>query len=435
MNSPPRLGVWIGVILAALTSAHAEAQSLPVPAPPDARFALAYYCNPTCTDDELGALDEALEAIETTDGFSDRVATPQRIMGLGGVDFGIPDAEFVAAYGVGVDQPESLAASQMVVLAWFAAPRAQAETTLATARAAFARLAEQGGGWVEDLDTQNLYGAEAWAQLDPRGPISHWYVIDEQGEESVTLVTRGLRRFGDFELTVSDLDPAVAPDVSWALNAVAESLHPLGDVGPTVNVDTPAARGVASLTPVAAPAEDPTAALLSVSFDGSVTVPVDEVPASAVVPGEHQPEAPTPGAPPAGAPQAGAATEAVAPASPAPVLPTPAPATLAEARRQVAERLAGPLFEHFQRGLAPGEVIAVSVPFRTRAGGSEYLWVEIDRWNAQGMGGRVATDPYDVSGLRRGDSVAVSPGEVYDYVYKRADGTKEGNLTRPFRQD
>lgn len=422
------------VILAALASANAEAQSPTVPAPPDARFALAYYCNPTCTDDDLAALDRNLGSVAAADAFSPRVASPQRIMGLGGVDFGIPDADFVDAYGVGIEDPAAVGASQVVVLAWFASPRAQARDTLATAHAAFAALARTNGGWVEDLDTQSLYSATSWAALDPRGPLTGWYVIDEvdEGTESggsLDLVTRGLRRFGDFELRVDDLDPALAADVSWAITAVAETLHPLGDVEPTVAIDTDAARGVATLTPVPPPADDPDAAVLRVSFDGSVTVPVDEPPA---------PEAPAP-VEASAAPPSPAQPVAAPPTGPAAVVPAPAaaaaPASLADARRQVQARLAGPLYDAFSRGLAPGEVIAVSVPFRTRSGGTEYLWVEVDRWDARGMGGRLATEPYDVSGLRRGDSVAVSPTEVYDYVYKRADGTKEGNLTRPFRQD
>lgn len=397
------------VILAALASANADAQAPTLPVPPDARFALAYYCNPTCTDEDLDALDTALASIESSDGFSEHVASPQRIMGLGGTDFGIPDADFVTAYGVGVDDPAALAASQMVVLAWFAAPRERAVDTFATAHTAFAALARGNGGWVEDLDTQSLFGADAWASRDPRGPIDLWFVIEDDAESdddpSVSVTTRGLRRYGDFELVVPEVDATAAGDVSWALSAIAATLHPMGDISASVTVATESANGIATLELLPPPADDPTAAVLKVNFEGSITVPVDE------------PDAPE-------APEAAEVESNDA---------APAPRTLAEARAAVRAAVAGPLRDAFARGLADSEVIAVSVPFRTRSGGTEYLWVEVDRWSEQGMGGRVATEPFDVNGLHKGDSVAINAADIYDYVWKKGDGSKEGNLTRPFR--
>ncbi|MBM4368946.1 MAG: DUF2314 domain-containing protein [Deltaproteobacteria bacterium] len=402
------------VILAALASANADAQAPALPVPPDARFALAYYCNPTCTGDDLDALDAALASIESSDAFSDHVGAPKRIMGLGGTDFGIPDADFVTAYGVGVDDPAALAASQMVVLAWFASPREQAVESFAAAHSAFSALARANGGWVEDLDTQSLFGAEAWATRDPRGPIDLWFVIEDDAESdddpAVAVATRGLRRYGDFELLVPEVDASAAGDVSWALSAIATTLHPMGDVSPSVTVATESASGVATLELLAAPADDPTAAVLKVNFEGSITVPVEEpLPVEAAAPSVAAP----------------IASEARAPVA--------APTTLAEARAAVRAAVGGPLRDAFARGLADNEVIAVSVPFRTRNGGTEYLWVEVDRWEERGMGGRLATEPLDVNGLHEGDSVAINMVDIYDYVWKRADGSKEGNLTRPFR--
>ncbi|MBM4393353.1 MAG: DUF2314 domain-containing protein, partial [Deltaproteobacteria bacterium] len=114
-------------------------------------------------------------------------------------------------------------------------------------------------------------------------------------------------------------------------------------------------------------------------------------------------------------------------------VPAAAPTTLAEARAAVRAAVGGPLRDAFARGLAANEVIAVSVPFRTRSGGTEYLWVEVDRWDGRGMGGRLATEPFNVNGLHEGDGVAINIADIYDYVWKKADGSKEGNLTRPFR--
>ncbi|MBM4392305.1 MAG: hypothetical protein FJ090_14385, partial [Deltaproteobacteria bacterium] len=324
------------VILAALASANADAQSPALPVPPDARFALAYYCNPTCTGDDLDALDAALASIESSDGFSDHVARPQRIMGLGGTDFGIPDADFVTAYGVGIDDPGALAASQMVVLAWFAAPREQALESFALAHGAFAALARANGGWVEDLDTQSLFGAVAWATRDPRGPIDLWFVIEDDAESdddpAVAVSTRGLRRYGDFELLVPEVEASAAGNVSWALSAIATTLHPLGDISPNVSVATESASGVATLELLPPSAEDPTAAVLKVNFEGSITVPIDEP-----VPGEaaEMVDAPPIDAPPIDAPPIDTPPIDTPPIDTEATVPAAAPTTLAEARAAV----------------------------------------------------------------------------------------------------
>ena len=125
----------------------AKARALaPPPLPPDARFALALFCDPTCSDEVMTDLDVALAPIRARNGVPERAAKPLRIMGVAGVEFGIPDAAFVEAFGVGVDRPEALGQSQQVLLAWFAGPREDALTTLATAHAAFAAAAEKSKG-------------------------------------------------------------------------------------------------------------------------------------------------------------------------------------------------------------------------------------------------------------------------------------------------
>ena len=408
------------VLLTVLATTSSAAEEGPIPPLPDARFALALYCNPTCDESVMATLDEQLGAIESADDFSDRVARPQRIMGLGGVDFGIPDADFVTAYGIDVDRPESLARSEMVLLAWFAAPRERSIDTFATAHAAFAQAARTSGGWVEDLDTQLLFGADSFAARDPRGDPSAWYVIDDEpmsgeaGTESAStelrLFTRGLRRYGDFELVAESVSPDAAPDVSWVLEAVATTLHPTADVRPVLTIATPSANGKATLAPVVASAEDPTSLALKVSFEGELSVPVDIE------------DAPVAAAPP------------LTPADPPPSIPdSREPTTLDEARSRVAEALANTLYPAFSVGLAPGDVLAINVPFGTRTGGQEYLWIEVTAWAGTTLYGKLATNPANVESLSFGQLVNVQQSDVFDYVYKRANGDKSGNWTKPFR--
>lgn len=415
------------VLLAVLAATSSAAEEGPIPPLPDARFALALYCNPTCDDGVIATLDERLTSIESADNFSDRVARPQRIMGIGGVDFGIPDADFVEAYGIDVDRPEALAQSQMVLLAWFASPRESSISTFATAHAAFAEVARNSGGWVEDLDTQMLFGAESFAARDPKGDPSWWYAIDdapmsgEAGAETASaelrLFTRGLRRYGDFELVAENVAPDSAADVSWVLGAVASTLHPAGEIRPVMAIATESAKGQATLVPVPASEEDPTTMALKVSFEGELSVPVD-----VEAPSENEAAAASP-------------TSPLTPADPPPVVPSAVePATLAEARARVAEDLANTLYPAFSAGLSPGDVLAVNVPYRTRAGGPEYLWIEVTAWSGTTIYGRLATKPVDVEGLVMGQVINFQQSNVYDYVYKRANGEKTGNWTKPFRQ-
>ena len=400
------------------------ASAAAMPIVPDARFALALYCNPRCDDDVLDKLDDALGDIDSDDSFSDQVATPVRIMGIGGVDFGIPDADFIATFGPDISNPEGLQRSEMVVLAWFAGPREQSMETFAIAHAAFADAASRASGWVEDLDTQLLFDAEGWRSRDPRGPLSDWFVVEpapmNDGTDRLHMVTRGLRRFGDFELAVDGVAPEAGTDVGWVLDAVAATLHPLGEVHDEESVDAESARGTAKLEVATPRDDDPQGPILRVRFVGEVLVSPEPAIAAAVdVTVVSEPSA--------------AATPIP---EPAPVLaPAPAPAapqSLAEATARVRTDLAG-LEAAWRTGLPAGDVLAVNVPMNTRFGGLEYLWVEVSRWEAGGLSGRVVSEPYEVPGVQRGDTLNFRQSEVYDYIYKRADGTKSGSLTKAFR--
>lgn len=411
--------------------APAAAQA-PPPLPPDARFALALFCAPTCGEEVVNALDEGLASISAKDGFPESAGRPLRIMGLAGTDFGIPDAAFIELYGVGVDRPEALTQSQEVLLAWFAGPREEALETLTVAHSAFAAAAKLSGGWVEDLDTQRIYGAEAWAKLDPRGPITDWFVVDAEPMElgadpetatTLRLVTRGLRRYGDFELVVEDVPTEAAGDVSFVVNALAEEVRRRGVGSGQLSVATPTVRGKATFRSVARRDTDPEEPLLRATFDGEITLPAD--PAAAPVAEDAPPPVPVAEAAPVEPAGIGArrpsATDAAAPA-----------ATLADAQRLARERFARVVKPAFVAGLPPGEAVAVKAPFRARSGDDEYMWVELRRIDGAELSGVLLNEPYDVPGLRKGDPIQLSEADIFDYVWKRADGSREGNTTAAF---
>lgn len=142
--------------------------------------------------------------------------------------------------------------------------------------------------------------------------------------------------------------------------------------------------------------------------------------ASTVPPAPEAPVAPT-------APDASAMPLAI-PVAEAPAEPTNLDEAVAYARARLAREV-GPAF---RAGLPAGEVVAVKVPFRTRAGTHEYMWVELTEWDGSLLTGRLANDPRDVPGMRKGDVVRVNEAEIWDYVWKRADGTREGGWTKAF---
>lgn len=398
----------------------------------DARFALALYCNPTCDDSVLDGLERDLASIPAVEGFDEVATTPGRMMGLAdttaspyGKDggFEVPDAEYLAAFGTGVDRPEELAGSQSVVLAWFVAPRDRALATLATAHAAFANAALASTGWVEDLDTQGVYGHAAWAAKAPDGPLTDWFVIDnnpsaDTPEGELRLVSRGLRHLGDRDLVLDQVPADSAGDAAYVLNSVALALHGRADVPPTLALDTADARGTATLSVVDAVDGDPEAPLVQVTFKGQVLV-------DATLGGEPAPEAPVEALVEAPAPLASAPAPAAAPAS-------PRPDTLAEAQAAARARLAGIVHSAYEQGLQPGEKLAVSVPFPNPDGTREYLWVEVRGWRGSIISGVVATTPVKTRAVVAGQSVTIDQAQVFDYVWKKADGTREGNTTAAF---
>jgi uncharacterized protein YegJ (DUF2314 family) len=424
--------MWLSLTSLALAGA-------PPPLPPDARFAIALFCAPTCEDTVFDAVDAALSAIPARDGFPADASRPMRIMGIAGPEFGIPDAAFVEQFGVGVDRPDALQQSQEVLLAWFAGPRDRAVDTFAAAHAAFALAAERSNGWVYDLDTQTLYGSAAWKAADPRRGPEGWYMVDAEPMDEadpdgpVRVLTRGLRRYGDFELLVEDVDPAAAADVAFVLNAVATAAHGRSALPDTLRVDSDSVRGKATLASAERRDTDPEDPILRVRFEGEITVPVEQDDAAAD-------DGAATGAPAAVtamdvAPSPAAA--AVTPVSPSgdvplPATPSVAPRSLEEAQAQARARLLGPLRVEFSAGLPAGAALAVKAPFRTRSGGVEYMWVELRAWTDASMRGTLLNEPWDVEGVKKGDTVDVRPDDVFDYLYKRADGTREGNTTAPF---
>ena len=413
----------------------------------DARFALALYCNPICTESVFDGLEHDLSAIPAVDGFAEVAVSAGRLMGLADTTaspyaddagFAVPDQPFIDAYGQGVDRTEELFESQAVILVWFSSPRQHALTTWTTAHMAFANAAKSANGWVEDLDTQTLYGQATWAAKQPGGPLTDWFVVENSEASAageVRMVTRGLRRFGGRELVMVHVPTDSAGDAARVLNAVASSLHGAADSGMleqaaddgcawSIEVNTGEARGNACLADTPAIAGDPEPPLVAVLFKGQIFSDASlGGPPEAQVAGAASVASPAPTGTPA---PAGIEVPA------ARLPPADPPRSLAEAQDAMRSRLSSAVRAALGAGLASGEAIAVSVPFPASDGGREYLWVDLQRWDGSVLGGVVITQPSKARSVSKGQTVTFDQAEVFDYVWKHADGTREGNTTAPF---
>lgn len=105
------------------------------------------------------------------------------------------------------------------------------------------------------------------------------------------------------------------------------------------------------------------------------------------------------------------------------------------AARDAARAKMPELRDRFNRGLRPGEVLMVKAPFATDHEGREWMWVEVAAWKGDRITGTLQNTPDDVQHLKQGQDVVVSQAELFDYLFKRADGTLEGNTTGAIIQE
>ena len=83
-------------------------------------------------------------------------------------------------------------------------------------------------------------------------------------------------------------------------------------------------------------------------------------------------------------------------------------------------------------GLASGDRLYVKSPFEGPGGEVEYLWVQVVSWQGPAITGVLRSEPAWAQELAAGDVVDVAQGRVFDYLWRRADGTSEGNETEAF---
>ncbi len=85
--------------------------------------------------------------------------------------------------------------------------------------------------------------------------------------------------------------------------------------------------------------------------------------------------------------------------------------------------------DEFADGVPDMNNLAVKAPFATASGGTEWMWVSVTSWKGDTIRGVLDNDPYDVPSLKHGSKVEVNESAIFDYIYRKADGTQMGGKT------
>jgi uncharacterized protein YegJ (DUF2314 family) len=463
-----------------ILSLLATAQAAPPSFVPDARFGLALYCSPTCSDELITALEAALEPIEQRRRLPRAAAEPLRSMGLVTVeDFGRPDLGTLGSLADGLDDAAiaSIEASQEVLVVSFAAPRERIVELNAAAYPAVLSVVSGGDTVIEDLATGRLFDAASFAEqvgLVTADPLdtSAFFVLEISGDEGepTDLETSGLRALGLHDMRIEDLSDEQLDDQAALINAVAQLAWEQGGLSSRMFVSEAAiqqttarhrAVGIEGTVYVqSAQSSWSTSAdpMVRLGFDGRFDAdpadPLSAYPQDMVDAPEPEPmpepeatSEPEPEAEPDAEPEAEPALES-GPEQPASAVVSdgsmashdgspehhsaPPPATLIETQTRALARLDGAVRRAWDAGLPSGDRLYVKSPFTSTEGSVEYLWVQVVSWRGSSIDGVLRSEPSWVTGLASGDVVALDQAAVFDYLWRRADGSSEGNETEVF---
>ncbi|MEL6344228.1 MAG: DUF2314 domain-containing protein [Myxococcota bacterium] len=386
------------------------ANAAPEP-PPDARGAIAVYCANRCAElDASFAPQNRLPA---------RARAPVLSVERWGSDFDLPTAEQIASLSNG-DLSGLSEARDVALLSW-AAPADQSQ--IAATRAMRAALSM--GEWFEDLDSGLLLDESTLRDQLERVQGNHPDVtaliaLDgaEIADGQFRLVTRGMAKLGLPDLIMDELNEDEINGAALVLNTTAQMLFERGYStigrldGGAIRADAvrTLACGVTGdlvLKDAEPQPNDPLGPLATVSFSGTIQacVPSPEAPITLAAPPPEQ--------------------------SPPPVATPPSGAALEAAKSAAMSQLQGPIRQRFAAGLSPDEMLWVKAPFDGPQGRTEWMWVEVQQWRSDGLIiGPLTSTPRLSTDLKRGDVVAVDSSTVFDYLWKREDGTRAGNTTQ-----
>jgi uncharacterized protein YegJ (DUF2314 family) len=324
-------------------------------------------------------------------------------------------------------RPGVVAGSRVLVLDFYVSRRDAVEANRRIGLLMSA-LADATGGLPWDEESRRLFSAAAWR----KSRVDSWYggipdmreqiVMDEYRDgEFLRVVTLGMRKFALPDLVADGVTYHISRNIGHTVNACAQTLVEGGvirDKRLTLNfasIRHPAVRetmqakpgpgatgrSVVSLTPARPEQGDADNILLDIDFPvtGSGKQERQQAAMAALFGSTDSITKVR-----SGDPELNAARD--------------------RARRRLPE-----LRQRFMQGLEPSEHIVVKGPFHINDGRTEYMWVEVSRWSGSTIRGILTNDPFWVKGLKAGSRVTVREDDVFDYIWRRPDGTELGNET------
>jgi uncharacterized protein YegJ (DUF2314 family) len=346
-------------------------------------------------------------------------------------DHVVPDADSLRyrGHGLSKEQEVALQKTTQALILDFAFPKKDVWRALRSANEFVEELAHQTGGLVWDEETRAIFSSEAWHKIRLDGwqgvvpSMKSQITIDAyENGEFIREISMGMKKVGLPDVVVEEV-PRVSDALAGSLiNLVAQSMAEghLAETNRTYKVDIQAIQNanfreslLKTLKPNATKVAclniwrgvpekgDPNNELIEIGFDRYAGADMHEKEAAAfswlfgwedsVKHIRHTHE------------------------------------LLAESQK---ERGNLPKLERdFAVGLKPGESIALKAPFQTPDGGTEYMWVEVQRWKNGKIKGVLIDDPEYVPSLHDGAIVEIKEAEVFDYVRHFPDGHDEGNTT------
>lgn len=343
-------------------------------------------------------------------------------------DFRVPEKESLRYFseGLSAEDEDALLASQAVSVLSFRGPGGQATTQYRAALRLMATLVRELGGYPWDEESRRVYTAKSfqslldhWQGNEPK--ISDHIVLHAYRDgELIRIVSLGMVKFGLPDLAINQVSSK--DEVMGTLaNLVCQTLLERGTLDPggqlVVSIDRlkhaefraelmdkandNAKRSVALRLVNSFPREgDADNRLLEIAFPGAANS-LQEAQAAvgfelfgghdSIVRVKHD------------------------------------AALLAASER--ARKRALSIGKRYAKQPPFGEQLLVKVPFRTTDGGTEWMWVEVVRWDGDKIDGILQNDPFDVPALKSGSRVEVKASEIFDYVLSKSDGSQEGNET------
>jgi uncharacterized protein YegJ (DUF2314 family) len=450
------LRAFATVLAASIASiAVVQAQSSAVATPPhapaavsgvmadDMRVELAVYFLPTAPRDPLALAREL--APQPAYGFELVDALPEhpRTRSLQLVlvadvaqSYAPADARALGYFGRGIsrEQAQRLQQSKMALRLLFAVPRAQVWVALDAADRLVAEIARSEGGLVWDEATRETFSPEALRERRAFEPAAapdiaqHTVIHAYQNDEYARAISLGMSKAG--------LPDVVVEDFAWSLN------KPMGDV--VVAVQQALAEGRIANTTGKVDLDLRTIAnaavrarlLADMKEDGRHVVHLT------LVAGRHDKGDPDnrlievrfnayPGKD-AHERQLAMASQVFVDSDE--VINVKHDDDIKRASEEARTHLPE-LRKAFAKGLAPGEFIQLKAPFDTDDGGTEWMWVEVSRWQSDGrISGMLKNEPEQIADLHAGASVDIDEADVFDWMRTRADGSREGNTTSAILQ-